>query len=153
MIELTFLKESMLMRQANQKSATFVTIGSFLKKGFKFQLNVCNGCHDLLMMSMDLGNVAILDIKGSDYCCIISRIIKIIHVPITKHRIDQKKWNIRNIEIYLFHTKMGKEILTFGDSEIKKKKNFTARRLLFFKKDVGIEKVLVSNKVSSGKKL
>ena len=40
MIELMFLKESMLMRQGNQKSATFVTIGSFLKKGFKFQLNV-----------------------------------------------------------------------------------------------------------------
>ena len=131
MIELTFLKESMLMRQANQRSATFVTIGSFLKKGFKFQLNVCNGCHDLLMMSMNLGNVAILDIKGFDYCCIISRIIKITHVPITKHRIDRKKRSIRNSKIYLFHTKMGKEILTFGDSEIKKI-NFTARRLLFF---------------------
>ena len=23
----------------------------FLNKGFKFQPNVCNGCHDLLMMS------------------------------------------------------------------------------------------------------
>ena len=26
----------------------------FLDKGFKFQLNVCNECHDLLMMSMNL---------------------------------------------------------------------------------------------------
>ena len=26
----------------------------FLYKGFKFQPNVCNGCHDLLMMSMNL---------------------------------------------------------------------------------------------------
>ena len=29
---------------------------------------------------------------------------------------------------------MGKEILTFGDIETKKKTNFTAIRLLFFKK-------------------
>ena len=26
----------------------------FLNKGFKFQPNVCNGCHDLLMMSLRL---------------------------------------------------------------------------------------------------
>ena len=26
----------------------------FLNKGFKFQPNVCNRCHDLLMMSMTL---------------------------------------------------------------------------------------------------
>ena len=32
LIELTFLKELMLIRQANQKSVTFATIGSFQKK-------------------------------------------------------------------------------------------------------------------------
>ena len=31
---------------------------------------------DLLMMSMNLSDVAILNIKGSDYCCIISLISK-----------------------------------------------------------------------------
>ena len=46
----------------------------FLNKGSKFQLYVCNKCHDLLMMSINLSNVAILTIKGSDYHCIISRI-------------------------------------------------------------------------------
>ena len=48
----------------------------FLNKSFKFQPNVCNRCHDLLMMSMNLSNIAILNIKGSDYCCIISLISK-----------------------------------------------------------------------------
>ena len=33
MIKLTFLNESMTIRQANQKSAILVTIGGFLKKG------------------------------------------------------------------------------------------------------------------------
>ena len=36
----------------------------FLNKRFKFQLNVCNGCHDLLMMSMNLSDIAILNIEG-----------------------------------------------------------------------------------------
>ena len=44
----------------------------FLNKGFKFQPNICNRCHDLLMMSMNVSGIAILNIKGSDYCCIIS---------------------------------------------------------------------------------
>ena len=42
MIELTFLSELMLIRQANKKAQT--------NKGFKFQSNVCNGCHDVLIM-------------------------------------------------------------------------------------------------------
>ena len=46
----------------------------FLNYSFKFQPNVFNRRHDLLMMSMSLGDIAILNIKGSDYCCIISLI-------------------------------------------------------------------------------
>ena len=48
----------------------------FLNKGFKFQPNVCNRYHDLLMMSMNLCDIAILNIKSADYCCIISGISK-----------------------------------------------------------------------------
>ena len=33
-------------------------------------------CYDLLMMSMNLIDIAILNIKGSNYCCIISEISK-----------------------------------------------------------------------------
>ena len=48
----------------------------FLNKGFKFQPNVFNGCHDLLIMSMNLSDIAILNIKNVDCFCIISRISK-----------------------------------------------------------------------------
>ena len=41
-----------------------------------FQPNVSNGCHELVMMYMNLCNIDILSIKGVDYCCIISRISK-----------------------------------------------------------------------------
>ena len=40
MIELTFLKELMLMKQVHKKSAIFVTFNKFLGKGFKFQPSV-----------------------------------------------------------------------------------------------------------------
>ena len=49
----------------------------FINKGFKFQRNVCNGCHDSLMMSMNLSDITILNIKSADYRCIISRTSKI----------------------------------------------------------------------------
>ena len=31
----------------------------FLNIDFKFELNVCNRCHDLLMMSMNLSDIAV----------------------------------------------------------------------------------------------
>ena len=48
----------------------------FLNYSFKFQPNVCNRCHDLLMMSMMFSDIAVLNMKGSDYRCIISLISK-----------------------------------------------------------------------------
>ena len=69
-----FLKELMLIRQANQ--CDICRYWYFLNKGFKFQSYVRNRCHDLVIMSMNLSNIAILKIKGSDYCCIISKISK-----------------------------------------------------------------------------
>ena len=35
----------------------------FLGKGLKFQPLVCNGCHDGLIMSMNLGNISILNVQ------------------------------------------------------------------------------------------
>ena len=51
------------MNQVHQKSVIFVTIWYFLNYSFKFQPNVCNRYHDLLMISMNLNDIAILKIK------------------------------------------------------------------------------------------
>ena len=48
----------------------------FLNYNFTFQPNVCNRCHDLLMMSISLSDIDILNIKGSDYYYIIRLISK-----------------------------------------------------------------------------
>ena len=47
-----------------------------LNYSFKFQPNLCNRCQDFFMMSMNFDNIVILNIKGSDYRCIISLISK-----------------------------------------------------------------------------
>ena len=45
----------------------------FIDNGFTFQSYIYNGCHDLSMLSMKPNNIAILNIRSVDYCCIINR--------------------------------------------------------------------------------
>ena len=35
--------------------------------GFRFELHVCNKCHDVLMTAYELKNIAILNVKGADF--------------------------------------------------------------------------------------
>ena len=41
----------------------------FKDDGFKFETDVCNKCHDVLMTAYELKNIAILNVKGVDYIC------------------------------------------------------------------------------------
>ena len=75
MIELTFLtiENSDVNKTRESKEYDICHYWYFLDKGFKFQPDVCNGCHDVLMIFMNLSNVAFLIIYSSDYFRIISR--------------------------------------------------------------------------------
>ena len=57
----------------------------FLNDSFKFQPTVCSTCHDLLMMSINLNDIVILNIKGSDYGCIINLISKNVVINFIKN--------------------------------------------------------------------
>ena len=48
----------------------------FLNFSFRFQANLCNRCHDLLMMSMKVSEIVILNIKGSDYRILLAQSAK-----------------------------------------------------------------------------
>ena len=67
-----FSKEIDVNKTSASKEYDICHYWYFLSKGFNFQRNVCNRSHDLLMISMNLSDTAILNIKGADYCCIIS---------------------------------------------------------------------------------
>ena len=42
----------------------------FKNIGYKFESNVCDKCHDVLITVYELKNIAILNVKGVDYRCI-----------------------------------------------------------------------------------
>ena len=50
----------MLLKKMLQKTATFVTIGTFLDKRSKLKPYVCSGCH--VLMSVNLNDIAIFTI-------------------------------------------------------------------------------------------
>ena len=39
----------------------------FLNKGFKYEPNLYNGCHDLMQKAMNFNGVAIVSVKGNYY--------------------------------------------------------------------------------------
>lgn len=56
----------------------------FVNKGLRFQSFARNLCHDALMFSLNRNSIAILDINGIDYGCIISGISKIKAINLIK---------------------------------------------------------------------
>ena len=41
----------------------------FFNHRFKFQDHVCNDCHDLTMLCLNISDIAIITVKNVDYCC------------------------------------------------------------------------------------
>ena len=75
--ELKFLKDLVLTKQAIKRVRYLLLICFYsLNNCFKVQPNVCNGCRDLLVMSMNYRDIAILSIEGSDHRCNINKFSK-----------------------------------------------------------------------------
>ena len=64
-------EENDVKKTSELKDCNFFRYWYFLNKWCKLQLNISNECHDLIMMSMNFRNIAILDIKDADYLCFI----------------------------------------------------------------------------------
>ena len=45
----------------------------FFNHGFKFQDSVCNGCHQLTMLSVNISDIAFITAKNVDYYYIIRK--------------------------------------------------------------------------------
>ena len=79
MIELTFLKDIDIIDiiDINKTSVSKeCDICHFWY--FNFQPNACNGCQDALMMSVNLNDIAILNINGADYCLLLTGFAKVM---------------------------------------------------------------------------
>ena len=83
-------------------------------------------------MFINLSDIAILNIKGSDYWCIISGISKNNAINLMQNTaLTKKKRNIIKHKTLLSHIKMGIEILTFGDIEVEKNKFYHNKTPIF----------------------
>ena len=69
------LSEGIDVAKSNSKEC-MIYLYWFFNHGFKFQDCVCNGCHDLTMLFLDLSDIAIITVKNVDYCYIIHDISK-----------------------------------------------------------------------------
>ena len=56
----------------------------FFNHGLKFQDSVCNGCHDLTILSLNISDIAIIIVKNVDYCCNIHNISKSKAIDLSK---------------------------------------------------------------------
>ena len=71
----------------------------FLNYSCTFQPIVCNRYHDLLMMSINLSNIAILNIKVSNYHCTISLISKNKAIKLLQNaELTEKSGGLGNIK-------------------------------------------------------
>ena len=65
------LSEGIYLAKSNNSKECIIHRYRFFNQGWKFQDSICNGCHNLTMLSINITNVAIVTVKNVDYCCII----------------------------------------------------------------------------------
>ena len=87
--------------------------------------------HDVLSMSINLNNIAILNIQGIDYCCIINGIGKSGAVNLLQNAdLTEGREELKKFKTFITTYKMSKEIITFGILKLKNR-NFTNTKTLF----------------------
>ena len=59
--------------------------------GYKYELHVCNECHDLSMMVYDLNDLMILNIKGIDYRCYVFNMSKTYAITLLNNSVLDNK--------------------------------------------------------------
>ena len=68
--------EGMDLDKSNNSKEFIICQYFFFNHGFKFQDYVCNGCHDLSLLCLDISDIAIITVKNVDCRCIMYNINK-----------------------------------------------------------------------------
>ena len=66
----------------------------FFNHGFKFQDSVCNGYHDLTILSLDVSDIAVITVKNFDCCCIVHDISRSESINVSKKIFLEKRGHI-----------------------------------------------------------
>ena len=71
------MKDEDDINKSNKLKECMICHYSFFKEIFyMFEPHVCDKCHDISMMAYQLRNIAILNVKGVDYRCLLCNITR-----------------------------------------------------------------------------
>ena len=70
------ISEGIDSNKSNRSKECMIGHYWFFNHGFKFQGLICNGCHDLRILSLNIRDIAIITVRNVDYRCIIYNISK-----------------------------------------------------------------------------
>ena len=79
------IKDGNNLAKSNRNKECLICHYWFLNHGFKFHNSVCNGCHLLTMLSVNVNDIVIITIKHVDYRCIILNISKFKAIDLLKN--------------------------------------------------------------------
>ena len=64
------VSEGICPAKSNNSKECMICHDWFFNHGFKFQDSVCNGCHGLTILCLNISDIAIIAVKNADYFCI-----------------------------------------------------------------------------------
>ena len=89
--------------KSNNSNKCTVCHHCFFNHGFKFQDFVCSVCHNLTMLSLSIGDIAIITVKAVDYCRAVHELSKSEAINLLKSLcliiVDVYKMHVKEIKI------------------------------------------------------
>ena len=64
------ISEGIDLAKSNNSKECMICHYIFFKSWIQISTYVYNGCHDLSILCLDISNIAIINVKNVDYCCI-----------------------------------------------------------------------------------
>ena len=66
----------------------------FFNHGFEFEGYICNGCHDLAILCLNISNIAIITVKNVDCLSIIHDSYKSEAINLLENSVLEYRWYI-----------------------------------------------------------
>ena len=70
------INEGIDLAKSNNSKECMICHYCFFNYGFKFQDYICNRCHDLSMLCLNISQIAIITVKNVDFSCSMYNISK-----------------------------------------------------------------------------
>ena len=124
------ISEELDRSRSNRGKESMICHYCFFNQGFKCQDFLCNGCHDLANLCLNISDIAIITVKNVDYYCINHAINKSEGIDL----FPWKSWDyIKNIIRYLAWRSMFKK-----ENHLKKDFEEELMPIAWYTKNVGM---------------